>query len=1065
MTVGELIADAMTKGSGKTLNRPPSVSHDVRKLLLLLSVSLLSPDMFAEISAETIVQHSSSRLITALSEKGYHDTAVSVLDKIGQNKSVSNSFRRKIPFLRAIERVASVRKSSDWVQKMRAYEEARKELEFLLEEQQEQSLLADVAFQLGMVFLDTGRLYQNAVSAEYKDLSKAHEFFILAGDVFVGPRVGPTALQAVEVEIQDVDKLIRVYRKQRSMTPDDRRTLTQLEQSRETLRGRQMQVQLLAAEAFSEMAECFKQYSKEWVQSHEQALQRYLAVYEATPNRSAGLWARLEEGKTLLLLGREKEGQEVLLEITKLPSSEGLIYQLRVKAVDALLSLWLVTENIEDDESFDERLRQFVLDDSSASLASPDGLSMKCRAAELLWRRFEASPIAPKSNRDSLLADVRILARDVAKTDGVHAASARRLLEKLGRKDAAFAGRLSQSFMASYRHAEEVLAQYRKNPTDSARSEALSEFQQVLKKAPAQSAEDEEQKRKQLSLLRYQFALLLYEEKRYHEAVSIGELLTRSSSLDPVSKQAAFLTLAAWQALLKQKNTEWCDDAVAQIGSIASYIMRAWPRDQCSVDAAEVSIDLAVREESFEAIIAVIQDLAESNPGRAEVLLRGGVSMWHLCQNMTDEQVGWTSLSRRECTHRATRVLDEGLKRIGRRSVLQGTALEVAVAAAVARCEIAVSGTDKDSLDLFSLLNQVKYGPWRVLRDSSVKLPLPVYEPGLRACLQGFVKVGRYDLARQSLAALVVTVSSSQESRLRLVGTCIAIVKKMIKASQDRKVQESSASPRYEKSGEEAELLGELLGFVKDATPQIEVLSWVALTFGRLGVSDDVLGTDDVLVAGVRHDKRKFFLEQSAATIGQILSGSELRGDTQTSWRRELVSVRSSLGQWDEAVKQMRVILSDQKNARSPFLQQDAAKLFQKAAKKSSSFEQSQNFFRTAVSGSRVMLTTGESVIWGWGMLANRISKVAFGDRSDLAESMRRLYFESRFSLAACRLEWSQSEVDVATKVQLLHDAEADIKIESQLHPDLGGIAFKKRFEVLRMDIQQESLKVQESRQ
>ena len=89
----------------------------------------------------------------------------------------------------------------------------------------------------------------------------------------------------------------------------------------------------------------------------------------------------------------------------------------------------------------------------------------------------------------------------------------------------------------------------------------------------------------------------------------------------------------------------------------------------------------------------------------------------------------------------------------------------------------------------------------------------------------------------------------------------------------------------------------------------------------------------------------------------------------------------------------------------------------------------------------------------------------SLGDRSDLAESMRRLYFESRLSLAACRLEWAQSDIDAVTKVQLLHDAEAGIKMESQLHPDLGGIAFKKRFEVLHITIQQEFLKIQESRQ
>ena len=84
-------------------------------------------------------------------------------------------------------------------------------------------------------------------------------------------------------------------------------------------------------------------------------------MYLSTPTRSAGLWARLEEGKTLLALGRKKEGQDVLLEITKLPSSETLIYQLRVKAVDTLLAAWLNTTSLTDDQDFDERLRQFAL--------------------------------------------------------------------------------------------------------------------------------------------------------------------------------------------------------------------------------------------------------------------------------------------------------------------------------------------------------------------------------------------------------------------------------------------------------------------------------------------------------------------------------------------------------------------------------------------------------------------------------------------------------------------------------------------------------------------------------
>ena len=167
-------------------------------------------------------------------------------------------------------------------------------------------------------------------------------------------------------------------------------------------------------------------------QSLEKALQRYRAVYEATPNRSAGIWAKLEEGKTLLALDRQKNGQDVLLDITELASSEGLIYQLRVKAVDALLSMWLGTASLGDDKNFDERLRQFVLRDSTAYHSDADALSMKFGAAELLRRRLGASSSTPEATRDTLLADIRILARDVAKNGGIHAVSARNLLKKLG---------------------------------------------------------------------------------------------------------------------------------------------------------------------------------------------------------------------------------------------------------------------------------------------------------------------------------------------------------------------------------------------------------------------------------------------------------------------------------------------------------------------------------------------------------------------------------------------------------------------------------------------------------
>ncbi len=1029
------------------------------RTLVLSSVCLVWITLFGgSVPAESMLEQSASRLITTLGEKGYHDTAIAVLDQLARDEAVSDSFRGKIPLWRANERVASIRETSDADERKRAYEGAISDFNGILKGHQDLSIAAEAAFQLGMVFLDMGRLSRNQAVAVGKDINKAQQFFVSAVDIFVGPRSGQTALSAIEKELQQVEGFIGEYRDRRLIAPDDRRELNQLEQDRERLRGRRVQVQLLAAEAFSEMAECFQHDSKEWGQSLEEALRRYHAVYLSTPTRSAGLWARLEEGKTLLALGRIKEGQEVLLEITKLPSSETLIYQLRVKAVDTLLASWINTTSLKDDEQFDERLRQFVLGDSPVSPLDSDYLAMQYRSAELLWRRQEALPAESKDARKSLLADVRILARDVAQAGDVHASSARKLLEQLGRQDAALAERLGRSFEVSFRRADEVLEHYRQNPSETQRSVALAELQDVLRIAPGQPTEDQELKREQLALLRYQLALLFYEDQRYHEAVSLGDFLVKYSSYDPICQKAAVLALASWQALVVQQNARWSDSATTQIGELASAIMQRWPRARCSIDAADVSISLALRNGDSAAIESVLRIFNGDGIGRADVFLRGGVALWHLCQNPAAGQNRSSSGPKTECVQHARHALDEGLAAIDEAKSMQDRTFEVAVAGAVARCEIALYSGKDDSLDLFSLLNHAGYGPWYVLQDSSTDLPPSIYEPSLRVCIRGFSELRQYGLARQAMQALVESISSNQEAKLRLVGTSISVGKKLIEAAEERRDRNNVSSEKNRFSVEEIEFIEQVLDFTREATDQLEVMSWVAITLSRLGLPDGGL------VSGVPEEKRKVFLLQAAATIEEILLHGELSQSAMTPWRRELVAVRSSLGQWEEAIGQMRIILANQQNNRSPVLQQYAADLFQKAANDSQSLEQARVYYRSAIVGSRAVLEAGESVIWGWGSLASRVSKAAFGPREGVAGKMQEIYFEARFRLAACRLAWAQKEVDIATKARLLKEAESDIKIEAQLHPGLGGDKSRKRFEGLLEVIQQEFLTVSRTR-
>ena len=127
----------------------PSVSS-----IVLISISLC----VGVVRAESMSEQSASRLISALDERAYHDTAIVVLDQLLHSDAVSDSFREKIPLSRANERVAIARRTSDREQKQRAYQAAIDDFKQLLEEDQDLSIASEAAFQLGMVFLDMGRL-------------------------------------------------------------------------------------------------------------------------------------------------------------------------------------------------------------------------------------------------------------------------------------------------------------------------------------------------------------------------------------------------------------------------------------------------------------------------------------------------------------------------------------------------------------------------------------------------------------------------------------------------------------------------------------------------------------------------------------------------------------------------------------------------------------------------------------------------------------------------------------------------------------------------------------------
>ena len=135
----------------------------------------------------------------------------------------------------------------------------------------------------------------------------------------------------------------------------------------------------------------------------------------------------------------------------------------------------------------------------------------------------------------------------------------------------------------------------------------------------------------------------------------------------------------------------------------------------------------------------------------------------------------------------------------------------------------------------------------------------------------------RYDLATQVMKNLLSKKSLNKEMRLRLVGTSVSVGKKLVDAAERSEDQNIAVGEQNGFAEDEFEFIENLLDFTKSATDQPQVLSWVAMTYRKLGLPGNSL------VSGISENKRKSFLSEAAVAIEEVLSCDDLSQKVRTS--------------------------------------------------------------------------------------------------------------------------------------------------------------------------------------
>jgi tetratricopeptide (TPR) repeat protein len=240
--------------------------------------------------------------------------------------------------------------------------------------------------------------------------------------------------------------------------------------------------------------------------------------------------------------------------------------------------------------------------------------------------------------------------------------------------------------------------------------------------------------------------------------------------------------------------------------------------------------------------------------------------------------------------------------------------------------------------------------------------------------------------------------------------------------------------------------------------PKISSQIWVATTYLTLGSGT---GTGAV----VPKSKTEQYLDRAADAYARMLARKDDpqapakdRDDVarfEPSIRLKMASIFKDLGKWDAAQRELDWILADPKRRNLLDIQIQAAELLEAAGRGAAAAgdtAKADALLREAAAGR----TSATTAIWGWGGIANKLSRQAFASADERALKARAQFFDARLRVAETLLQRARLGGQGADRDKRLETAKTAISMTRKLYPDLGGEAFQKRFEKVLKEVQKE---------
>lgn len=858
----------------------------------------------------------------------------------------------------------------------------------------------------------------------------------------------------------------------------------------ESLRARLLQARFLAAEAHYEKSRACEPSSPEWKASLEASTAGHRELVEKYGSMGVASMARLSQGRNEALLGDHAAAVVTLAPLYSLEAAPGqpitaLGLSLKTRALALALESWAALEQYRDvtgPAPFDvaeyrrNAVLRFALAPAKGGKPDADLAAVKYRTAALLDARAADIADGEPQAADLLRNDALRLAREVARAGRDYAREARDLAARLGKDLPDVAGDDFETTVADARDAvtamqERLLEAKQMEGAEAAhateraaaeRDRAIGLYEKaigMIRAGVARGGDDAPLGSDTDSDLRATLAYLLYDARRFDEAVAIGIDLVEHHPNAMGSRKAAKVSLASLQAGTQQGDEPARRAATDRLLGFARLVARTWPTETEGSDAFSILVADALETGDPAAIHRMIAAIPAAASRRPEFAMRLGTALRREAREAARADAagrpGDADIAAWNAA--AAAALDEGLAAVEQAGSLPAdSAGAVAVAAALARAQMALEAEDLPEVG--RLLNHPVYGPLKLSTGGDPAFSQGPLADGARAiALRYFVATEQPEEARDVIVAMEQAAGTGPDAAAKLVTNFLAIGRDL-RAQLDA-VTSGPGAGSPEARRQAATILDgfeTVLEGLRSRDPKFSSQFFVADTYGSLGTSAS-------LATAVSQTKADELLARAADVFTRLLARRDDAGMSaedraeidrfEPTIRRRLVTILRHQGAWDEAQAQIDWILADPRRQNSLDVQREAAELLEAAGRAVAATDagKADTLLREAAAGRKA----DPVQIWGWAGIATKLARQAFATDDEAALKSRERFFDARVRVARTLLERARLP-GRTDREQRLETAKSAIVMTRKLYPDLGGPVLRRRFEEVLEEIQKE---------